>query len=493
VTAGSPGGVWLGIDIGTQGVRALAVTDDGRVVGEGSHPLASARDGDRHEQDPDAWWRAAAAATRGALGAVPGAPVQGVAVDATSGTVLLLDRDGRPLGPALMYDDARAAGVLGRVDAAGAHVWAKLGYRRMQPSWALPKLLLLLEEHRRPPGARLAHQTDLVNRRLVGHDVPTDLSSALKTGADLLEEDWPLDVMDALGVPEAVLPPLVRPGSPLGAVCAEAAAATGIPVGTPVRAGTTDGCAAQLGSGALAVGSWNSVLGTTLVLKGVTEELVQDPSGAVYSHRSPDGRWLPGGASSTGAGAVAREFPDRDLDDLARRAADREPAAALAYPLVSHGERFPFVAPDARAFVEGGDGDEADRYAAVLQGVAFVERLCFDHLAGLGAPVDGDVVLTGGATRSAYWTQLRADVLARPVTLVESSQPALGAALLAASGSQPLQELARRMVRVEQVVEPRHDGDGRWEEPYLRLVAELEDRGWLPAPTARQARARARA
>ncbi|MFB9840722.1 carbohydrate kinase, partial [Actinoallomurus acaciae] len=91
--------------------------------------------------------------------------------------------------------------------------------------------------------------------------------------------------------------------------CAAAAEVTGIRAGTPIVAGMTDGCAAQLGAGRLTPGSWNSVLGTTLLLKGVTREPLRDPYGVVYSHRAPDDVWLPGGASSTGAGAISRDVP----------------------------------------------------------------------------------------------------------------------------------------------------------------------------------------
>ena len=133
---------------------------------------------------------------------VPAGAVRGVAVDATSGTIVLVDRKGSPLTPGLMYDDTRATGFVDRVNAAGERVWAELGYGRMQPSWALPKLLWLLEAYPQlPRDARLAHQSDFVGRRLVGREVPADLSSALKTGAHLIEERWPADVMDALGVP----------------------------------------------------------------------------------------------------------------------------------------------------------------------------------------------------------------------------------------------------------------------------------------------------
>ena len=417
--------------------------------------------------------------------------MRGVAVDATSGTVLLVDRDGDPLTAGLMYDDTRAAGDVERVNVVGEQVWRDLGYQRMQPAWALPKLLWLLREH--PdliPGARLAHQNDFINTRLVGHEVPTDLSNALKTGAHLIEETWPTDVFDALGVPAHLLPALVRPGTRIGTVCAAAAEATGIPVGTPVVSGATDGCAAQLGAGALSVGSWNSVLGTTLVLKGVTHELIRDPLGAVYSHKAPNGDWLPGGASSTGAGAVSRDFPGADLDELNRRAGRHEPAGALAYPLVSAGERFPFVAPQARGFLLGAPADDGDHFAAVLQGVAFVERLCFDYLDLLGAPLDGDLVLTGGATKSTYWCQLRADILGRPVTLPDTAEGALGMAVLAASPGREAADVAAEMVRIREVIEPRPDARGRFDEPYLRFVGELADRGWLAAHAANHARER---
>ncbi|TDD66160.1 carbohydrate kinase [Actinomadura darangshiensis] len=481
--------VWVGIDLGTQSVRALVVTASGDVAGAGTRALTGRRDGPRHEQDPEDWWTAVSAACREALRDVPPEAVQAVAVDGTSGTILLTDDDGRPLTAALMYDDTRAAEYVEQVNDAGGEVWRKLGYQRMQPAWALPKLLWLLEDHG-GDGARLAHQADFVNRRLTGHAVAADLSNALKTGADLVAEAWPGEAFDALGVPADVLPPLERSGTPLGTVCARAADATGIPAGTPVIAGATDGCAAQLGTGRLAVGSWNSVLGTTLVLKGVTDDLVHDPFGVVYSHKAPDGRWLPGGASSTGAGAISRDFPGRDLADLDRRAAGHEPAAALAYPLVPAGERFPFLAPDARGFRLDGTGDEADDFAAVLQGVGYLERLCFDHLDLLGAPTGGDLTLTGGAARSEYWCRLRADILGRPVVLPRQAEPALGAAVLAASPGRDVAEVAGRMVAVRTVIDPRPGRTGVFDGPYLRLVGELERRGWLPAETAAHARER---
>ena len=485
--------LWLGLDLGTQSARALVVSADGEVLAAGSSPLRGRRDGQRHEQDPEDWWNAITIACRSALAERAGEAVMGLALCATSGTIALVDSCGDPLSAGLMYDDSRACEEARRAGELGEELWDSLGYRP-QPSWALPKLLWLLREHHDlPAGARLAHQADFVTRRLVGDEVPADSSHALKTGYDLLSDAWPEELMSELGVPDGLLPEVVRPGLRLGTVRAAAAEATAIPEGTPVIAGMTDGCAAQLAAGALDVGSWNSVLGTTLVLKGVAPEPIRDPLGTVYSHRSPDGNWLPGGASSVGAGVLAECFPDRDLSELDRWAAEREPAGVLAYPLRSRGERFPFAAAEAEGFLLGEPADDVDHYAALLQGVAYVERLCFDHLDRLGAPIGGELSLTGGGARSRYWCQLRADVLGRQLRLPESAEGALGMAVLAASAERPLSEAAARMVRVREVIDPRRNRVECFREPYLRFVDELERRGWLEPGVAEHAHARAAA
>jgi sugar (pentulose or hexulose) kinase len=253
----------------------------------------------------------------------------------------------------------------------------------------------------------------------------------------------------------------------------------------------TDGCAAQIGAGALQVGNWNVVLGTTLVLKGVTNQLIRDPGGTLYSHRSPDGYWLPGGASNTGAGVFRNRFPGQDLDLLGAQAAAREPVDIIAYPLAVRGERFPFVAPAAEGFVLGDAAGDIRLYAALLQGVSFVERLCFDYLDMLGAPIAGSVSLTGGGARNPYWCQLRADVLERPVQLPENAEPAFGMAILAASSGSSVRQTARQMVHMREVIEPRPARAARLRELYLRLLDELARRGWLQPGLLRHAQRRA--
>ncbi|MDP2710387.1 MAG: FGGY-family carbohydrate kinase [Solirubrobacteraceae bacterium] len=469
MSAGQP--VFVGLDLGTSSARAFAVAADGSVLGRGSRPLRSRRDGIRHEQDPATWWDAAAVACRAALGEVAADRVAGVAVCGTSSTVLLVDRDGRPRTPALMYDDGRA-----RAQA------RELG---LAPSSGLAKLHWLLEHE--PAGAaasgglRLAHEPDVITRRLAGHAVAADASHALKSGYDPAAACWPPALARAL---DGVLPDVVAPGAQVGEVCDEAAEQTGLPVRAPIIAGMTDGCAAQIAAGALRAGDCNSVLGTTLVLKGCSAQRIEDPAHGVYSHRSPDGSWLPGGASSSGAGVLAAGFPGRDLDALGDLAAAHERTRVLAYPLVSRGERFPFVAPDAEAFMLGAPQGDGEHVAALLQGMALVERLCLEQLRRLGAATGGRLSLTGGATRSRHLCQLRADALGRPVHLPEQSESAFGMAILAAAAAAPdetLAAVAQRMSRTREVLEPRDALREHLDEQYARFVVELRRRGWLPA------------
>lgn len=481
-------GLWLGVDVGTQGVRAVLVDGAGTVHGSGAAALPpGTRDGRRHEQDPEDWWRALCSATRQALADLPpGAPLDGLAIDSTSGTLVVQDLDGTARGAALMYDDGRAQDQAGRVQEAGAALWATLGYR-IQPAWALPKVRWLLDHDALGDDATIAHQGDHLAARLVGHRVPSDTAGVLKTGYDLLGECWPADVLDRLGIPTAVLPDVVRPGTRTGEVSVAAAEQTGIPAGTPVMAGSTDGCAAQVAARALAPGSWSSALGTTLVVKGSTPELLLDPDGAVYCHRNPDGGWLPGGASSSGAGAIERDLPGGDLEaltaSLGRELPAGFPVAGFVYPSVGRGERFPFSCPDARPVAEppatAGARSDAHVLAGLMQAVAFVERLAYDVLRGLGADTSGPVTFSGGATRNETWNQLRCDTLGRPVLLPGSVQAALGAAVVAAAPPGRLAETAERMVRIERRLEPDDRAGARLAEAYGGFVDQLVERSWL--------------
>jgi sugar (pentulose or hexulose) kinase len=253
-----------------------------------------------------------------------------------------------------------------------------------------------------------------------------------------------------------------------------------MPLGTHVMLGMTDGCASQVGSGAVRPGAWNSTIGTTLVIKGTTTEPVIDPRGRIYNHRHPQGYWMPGAASNTGAAWISTWFPDRDLGELDRLAAAAIPTGTSTYPLLGTGERFPFVSATATGF--GYDGpDETLCYASALEGVAFLERMAFDLIEELSGERVEAVSTAGGGSAGETWLRIRANVLDRPIRKVRNANAATGAAMLAASGCwyPDLITAVEAMVHLEATVEP----DTRvtaYRAGYDRFQLELAARGYLP-------------
>ncbi|MEW6752157.1 MAG: FGGY-family carbohydrate kinase [Candidatus Latescibacterota bacterium] len=488
MTAQRPGPVVVGVDLGTSGVRVLAVTRAGQVVAAGGASLRAARlldQGGRHEQDPFTWWDATCEALGEAVAALKAAgvgpeQVEAVAVDGTSGTLVCLDAGGTPLRPALMYNDGRAAAEAEALNERAGAFCERMGHR-FAASYALAKIEWL-RSNEPEVFARTAvflHQGDYVESRLCGGAAASDYSNALKTGYDLLEERWPAWIEGLEGV-RSRLPEVAAPGVPVGRVCPAAAAVTGLGEGTLVVAGATDGTAACVASGVRSPGQYNTTLGTTLVFKGVSRQPVRHPQGLIYSHKLPSGMWLPGAASNTGCEWIEAGFADRDLAELDRAAAGRLPVPEVAYPLARRGERFPFLAPDARGFCIPEAPDEAGRYAARLQGTALVERLAYEVMDGATGAGGGEVFSTGGGSRSDVWMQCRADVTGRLLHRPAVPESAFGSAVLAASAVwfSSVWEAVAVMVRLDRSFAPEPSRRPQADEAFALLCAELDRRGW---------------
>ncbi|NHD18851.1 MULTISPECIES: FGGY family carbohydrate kinase [unclassified Actinopolyspora] len=470
-----------GVDVATAEVRVLVLDARGRRRAAAAQDLPAPRRDETgaSEQDARSWWpavRDCLARCTAELGPAA-AGIRALAISATSGTVAAVDEDAEPVAPALMYDDRSGSRQAELAREAGAARWAEIG---ITPSAASGLAHLgVLAERLGDSGARLLHTPELLGERLVGRPVATDSSHALKSGWDPVRGQWAHEALEALGVARERLPEVVEPARGLGRVCPRAARETGLPTSCEVRSGMTDGCAGQLAAGAVRAGQVVTVLGTTLVLKAVSRELVHDPDGVVYSHRHPGGGWLPGGASNTGGEALADVDPSR-LGELDGAASARGPAGAVCYPLRRGGERFPFRSEGARGFLLG-DPDEVELHRARLEGVAFCEKLALDRLARLGVEVTGPVRTVGGGARSELWCRVRASVLGRPVLRLRGAETSLGAALLAASGTVHADPAgaAEEMVPRGELVEPAEREVAALAENYRVFRAELVERGWL--------------
>ena len=475
----------VGLDLGTGGARAVALDFQGQLVAEGRAdlPAGAARvDGPRVEQDPQAWTAVAEAALRELASGLPvGGEIVGIAVDATSGTFLLVDHDHRPLTAGVMYNDLRAANLAAEAADAVRAELAPFGIE-IAAAFALPKLVHLA---RSEPALfrrcrRVVHQTDWIVGRLCGRYDVTDVSTALKTGVEPARLQWPDALESRLRIPLGLLPEVVLPGTPVGRLTADAAAATGLPAGIPVVAGCTDGTAGCLASGAADAGDLNVTLGSTLVFKAVSRQPLLDPAGAIYNHRHPAGGYLPGAASTTGGEWVATQLRGQDLDALGRAAAQRLPSGRIAYPLVKTGERFPFACPAAAGFGLDQIADPAERFAAGMEGVAFLERLGIERLEQLGLPIGPTVYATGGGVAGETWLRIRAAVNQRTYWTPRYPQCAVGAAVLAAMPALGgCRQAVAALVRAGQAVAPEPALAAAYAEPWERFCAALRERGYL--------------
>ncbi|MEY2900614.1 MAG: hypothetical protein RL247_780 [Actinomycetota bacterium] len=478
---------WLGIDLGTQSVKVVAVDSNGDIQASASAPIRSTRHGGIHEQDPQEWWEATAQCLRAVTSRVSAQSIAAVATCATSGTLVIGDAiTGDTSSPASMYDDSRAQSLAPKAQEVGSALWPRLGFS-IQGSWGLPRMMEAVQRGAIGSGQVFLTQADYINSRLAGKRVASDTSHTLKFGLDLDEARWPLEILLELGIPSEFLNEVATPGMLIGEVTKATSTTTGIPDGTPIVAGMTDGSAAQIAAGCVSPGQWNSVLGTTLVVKGASDVRHHDSAGALYCHRAPfDGGWWPGGASSTGASAVSTFFPDVPTEQLVVDNNLPETVGVL-YPLTGTGERFPFVRADAHGFRVDSTPpgrNPAASFTEVALGIALVERLSFDVVRMAGYAIEGPIRLTGGGARNQGWNQLRSSVMGREVLIPANTETAHGMAILAAAAIENptpvgLDETAARMSAVSYRLSPEEGLQNRVAEAYGKFLGELEHREWI--------------
>lgn len=413
-------GVALGIDLGTSGVRAAVLDGAGNVLAVTGTRFAGLGAADA----PSVWWRALAH-TLGALQArLSLRDVRSVTVDGTSGTLIAIDAAGAAIGPASMYharadDDA----VPARIDAIAPPDSAARGVGS--------PLARAVELARRPGVRTILHQADWIAGRLRGRFDATDANNALKTGGDPDALAWPDWVAEA-GLAPALLPAIHLPGAALGPVGAEGLAA-GLSPGAVVHAGTTDGCASFLATGADRAGDAVTALGSTLVVKLLSDVRIDAPSYGIYSHRI-GGRYLVGGASNSGGAVLLGLFGVDRLAALTAGLRPDMPTGLDYYPLLRAGERFPVSDPAFQPRLEPRPADDGVFFQGVLEGMAMIEATGYARLEQLGATALRSVRTVGGGAANAGWTALRQARIGVPFLPSRSEDACVGAAFLGLYG-----------------------------------------------------------
>ncbi|MBZ4188143.1 FGGY-family carbohydrate kinase [Niabella beijingensis] len=473
---------FIGIDLGTQGLRVVVLDGKGTIVAsaEQGFPLSPEM---RMEQDADEWWTICRACLDKAIGQLSQqqrARVRAVAVDSTSGTVIPLDKEQRPLHPAIMYSDQRSA-VQARYCTDAARQHQLHGFTGFSTSTGLAKMVWFAETYPEKAAQlfRWIHAADFITGKLCGVWNVTDYTNVLKSGYDLSLLCWPDYISDILGVKKEWLQEVQPSGTVIGKLTADLARGLRLPADVAVTTGITDGCASQVASGAMKPGQWNTTIGTTLVIKGVSVKEIKDPLDRLYNHRHPAGYWMPGGAGNIGADWVSAGFKE-GLAHYNAVAASLTPTGQIAYPLIQKGERFPFVAPGAEGFGPGEVSKEV-LYTANMEGVAFAERYAYELIQDLSGEKVEAIYTAGGASNSDSWLQIRSDVLQKPVCKMKYVSGAVGAAIVAASntGFNDITEATAALTQAEKWVTPRTALKQPYNDQYGRFLEIMEERKFI--------------
>jgi xylulokinase len=464
--------MYLGIDIGTGGTRALLVDSKGAVragctsVHEDmrmERPLWA-------EQRPENWWDAAVDAIRGVLAeaGVAGSEVRTIGLSGQMHGLVLLDGAGAVIRPSLIWCDQRSQPQVDAVNAKlGRETVLRCIANPVLTGFTLPKLLWVRDHE--PQNFERARKMllpkDYIRYKLTG-EFATEVSDASGTALfDVVNRRWSFEMMDGLGLDRGLLPECRESVEVSGTITAEVAALTGLAAGTPVVGGGGDQASSAVGNGIVEAGVVSCTLGTSGVVFAHMEQVAYDPAGRVHTfcHAVP-GKWHVMGVTQ-GAGLSLQWFrnqiaPGASYDGLMAEAA-QAPAGAQGLFWLPYlmGERTPHLDATARGGWIGMTASHrrADLIRAVVEGVSYSQRDCLDIVESLGVAVES-VRASGGGAKSPFWRQLLASVLNRRVVTLETQEgSAYGAALLALAGSGEggsVEEVCRTAIRETEQVAP---------------------------------------
>ena len=476
--------LFLGLDVSTTSAKALLIDDSGAVTSSAStdvslstpKPLWS-------EQDPHEWWDGIVASIRQALAeaGVSGSQVRGVGLTGQMHGLVLLDRAGNVLRPAILWNDQRTGAQCDEIRARlGLARLIQLTGNNALTGFTAPKILWV-REHEPDVYARAAHillPKDYVRYRLTGEQATDKADGAGMLLMDLKSRDWSPQVLQALDIPAEWLPKAYEGPEITGRISPAAAEATGLEPGTPVVGGGGDQSAQAVGVGAVEPGIVALTLGTSGVVFATTGEPFIEPEGRLHAfcHAVP-GRWHLMGVMLSAAGSLRwyRDTlaPGVDFDTLLIPAGDVPSGSEglLFLPYLT-GERTPHPDPLARGAFVGLTvrHTQAHMTRAVLEGVAFGLRDSFELIKSAGLTAIRQVRASGGGAKSALWRQILANVLAVDLVTVNTTEgAAYGAALLAGVGAGAWPDVdgaCQATVTLTGVTKPQPDAVARYEQTY---------------------------
>lgn len=441
----------IGIDIGTQGTKVIAVNTKGQVVAQGNHAYDfSVPKAGWAEQDPRQWWHAVKVSLNQVWAkGVKADQIKGIGVSGQMHSLVLLDKNREELGNAILWNDVRTKKECEEIEQiVGKSRSLAITRNAMLPGFTAPKLLWI-KKHEPERFSRIRHimlPKDYINFKLSGV-FSCDVSDASGTALfDTLRRTWSKEMTESLHIPFEWLPKVHESQTVIGEVSAQAEGLTGLRKGTAIVAGAGDNAAAALGNGIYQEGSGIVSVGTSGTVFAPLKRLpaVNDDERLstlhLFCHCVPDTWHAMGVTLSAGMSLnwFKHTFSDDDYDAFLSEM-DAVPAGSegLYYLPYLNGERTPHNNPDARGVFFGIHYNHTRNHftKAVLEGVSYSLKDCYELIKRCDVSIN-DLYVTGGASKSPAWRQILADVLDRKLLFFDGREgPAYGASLLAGLGT----------------------------------------------------------
>lgn len=478
---------FIGLDVGTSGLKGLLVDEEGRVIkeAESSYPIYHPEPG-WSEQNPEDWWEAACKVLR-MLSNESSYAIRGIGLSGQMHGSVFLDGWGQPLYPAILWNDQRTVKECEQIVETTDGRIEEWTCNPPRTAFTLSKILWF-RNHKYELYQRVAKVVlpkDYLRYRLSGAFV-TDVTDA--SGTSLLnvrKRIWSEETLRAFEIPGEWLCDLVESPEICAQVSADVARETGVSEGTYIVGGAADQAAAALGNGVCSPGVLSITLGTSGVVYVQTDGLVVDPSGALHSfcHSIPGTFQLMGGVLCAAGslewfrkaiGQKEEGFPE--LLALASQV-PRGSEGLIFLPYLT-GERSPYNDPLARGAWFGLTVRHGKPHLirALLEGVGFALYDLVNCVYGLKVPVNR-IHVAGGGAKGDIWTRILSEIIGEKLFLATvKDSSAFGAAMLAASGvlGVPVKELCTRWVKTDQSVSPEegaHETYLRWYEVFTRMYS----------------------
>ena len=411
---------YLGIDFGTSGARAIAIDERENIVDSQQCSSSSIS-----QTQLTTTWHDTLFALITQIPIAIRRKIKAIAINGTSSTVLLCDATGKVITEPLLYNDARGKTVLKQIQtiAPDNHVV-------VSATSSLAKLLWWSEQSYFPQASYLLHQSDWLAYLLHGKLGISDYHNALKLGYDVDNLNYPQWLQN---LPfNNLYPQVLAPGASVGNITTVNCQRLDLPADCIIKTGTTDSIAAFLASGASQPGEAVTSLGSTLVLKLLSQTKVTASQFGIYSHKLGN-LWLTGGASNTGGAVLRYFFNDEQLQQLSAQINPDFPSPLEYYPLIEPGDRFPINDPNLQPQLEPRPQQPSEFLHGLLESMSRIEALGYQKLQELGANRLTHVYTAGGGAKNAVWSKIRQRHLMVSVTKANNSEAAYGTALLAAN------------------------------------------------------------